>query len=162
MDFPIGHLAAFRALSSEQHGKPGLAQAPRPVDESQVTLFEPFAQNRLARRHGELCQGLPTNRLPCQNVQAIPFSNRPAPAFRFSACPKFQGFQVMRSLFRLHWFEIQKENCLTLAIIPRAIGHPHELRACPRRSIRAKSNGIAEKLVHLVVRLAVDIKPTVK
>src|ERR1700722_4485676 len=62
----------------------------------------------------------------------------------FLSCPRparrrgFPTFRVTHSWFCLHWFEIQKENCLPVAVVPCAVRHPHELRARPRRPIRAK------------------------
>ena len=58
VDFPICHRAAFSALPRQVHRKPGLAQSPRPVDESQVPLLEPVANNGLAWWHVKIRQAL--------------------------------------------------------------------------------------------------------
>ena len=90
------------------------------------------------------------------------FKSGGARRFPRLACRGFRLCQVMCSLFGLHWFEVQKENGLTLAVFSCAVRHPHELRARPCRVIRAKRNRIAKKFEHLVFWLAVNIKPAVQ
>jgi hypothetical protein len=60
------------------------------------------------------------------------------------------------------WFEIEKINSLASAIFAKSIGHPHELRACPRRVIGSETHSVSKKLFNFILRAPFHVKPAVK